>query len=43
VCLDANENIYTIAIAKMLMENKGLAMVVAVGTFTGKKVGPTHF
>ncbi len=43
VCLDANENIYTQALGKLLTDYEGLGMIEAVGRYTGKKVGPTHF
>ena len=43
VCIDANENIYTQALGKMLTDPKGLGMVKAVGAYTGKKIGPTYF
>jgi hypothetical protein len=43
VCLDANKNIYTQAIGKLLTDYKGLGMIEAVGRYTGKKIEPTHF
>ena len=43
VCLDANEHIYKKSIGKMLMDPNSLAMREVVGTFTGKKIGPTFF
>ena len=43
VCLDANENIYTQALGRMLTDPEGLRMVESVGKYTGKKVGPTYF
>jgi hypothetical protein len=43
VCLDANKNIYTQALGKMLTNPKGLGMIEAVGRNTGKKIGPTYF
>ena len=43
VCMDANENIYTQALGKMLTDPEGLGMVEAVGAYTGKKIGPTYF
>ena len=43
VCLDANENIYTQALGKMLTDPEGLGMIEAVGGYTGKKIGPTYF
>jgi hypothetical protein len=43
VCIDANENIYTQALGKMLTNPEGLGMVEAVGAYTGKKIGPTYF
>ncbi len=43
VCLDANENIYTQALGKMLTNPEELEMVEAVGSYTGKKISPTYF
>ena len=43
VCLDANENIYTKQIGKELTDCEGLKMVEAVGDFTGRPLGATHF
>ncbi len=43
VCIDANKNIYTKALGKLLTDYEGLGMIEAVGRYTGKKVGPTHF
>jgi len=43
VCLDANENIYTQALRKLFTDPGGLGMIEAVGRYTGKKIGPTHF
>ena len=43
VCLDANENIYSKSIGKALTNLEGLAMKEVVGTFTGRRVGPTYF
>jgi len=43
VCLDANKNIYTQAIGKMLTDPEVLGMIEAVGSYTGKKIGPTYF
>ena len=43
VCMDANENICTQALEKMLTDPEGLGMVEAVGAYTGKKIGPTYF
>jgi hypothetical protein len=43
VCLNANENIYTQALGKLLTDSEGLGMIEAVGRYTGKKIGPTHF
>ncbi len=43
VCLNANENIYTQAMGKMLTDPEGLGMIEAVGRYTGKKIGPTYF
>jgi hypothetical protein len=42
VCLDANENIYSKSIGKALTNLEGLAMKEVVGTFTGRRVGPTY-
>ncbi len=43
VCINANKNIYTQALVKMLTDTKGLGMIEAVGQYTGKKIGPTYF
>jgi len=43
VCLDANEDIYRKAIGKALMEEDGLDMKEVVGSYTGKRIGPTFF
>ncbi len=43
VCLDANENIYTQALGKLLTNPEGLGMIEAVGRYTGKKIGPKYF
>ncbi len=43
VCLDANENIYTQALGKLLTDSEGLEMIEAVERYTGKKIRPTHF
>ena len=43
VCLDANENIYTQALRKLLIDPEGLGMIEAEGRYTGKKIGPTYF
>jgi hypothetical protein len=43
VCLDANKNIYTKAIGRMLMDPEGLGMVKALGQYTGEKIDPTYF
>ena len=43
VCLDANENIYTQALGKLLTDPEGLGMIEVVGRYTGKRIGPTHF
>ena len=43
VCLDANENIYTQALGKLLPNPEGLGMIEAVGRNTGKKIVPTYF
>jgi hypothetical protein len=43
VCLDANEDIYKNAIGKALTEEGTLAMKEVVGSYTGKRIGPTHF
>jgi len=43
VCLDANENIYTQALGKLLTNPKSLGMIEAVGRYTGKKIGPMYF
>ncbi len=37
VCLNANENIYTQALGKILTDPQGLGMIEAVGRYTGKK------
>ncbi len=41
VCLDVNENIYMQALGKMLTNPEGLGMIEAVGSYMGKKIGPT--
>ncbi len=43
ICLNANKNIYTQAMGKMLTNPKGLGMIEAVGRYTGKRIGPTYF
>jgi hypothetical protein len=43
VCLDANENIYTQALGKLLTDSKGLGMIEAVRRYTGEKIGPTYY
>ncbi len=43
VCLDANKNIYTQALGRMLTDPEGLGMVETTGKYTGKKIGPTYF
>ena len=43
VCLDANEDIHRKAIGKALMEEDGLDMKEVVGSYTGKRIGPTFF
>ncbi len=43
VCLDANKNIYTQALGKLLTNYEGLGMIEAVGRYTVKKIGPMHF
>jgi hypothetical protein len=43
VCLDANEDIYKKGIGKALTEEGALAMKEVVGSYTGKKIGPTFF
>ena len=43
VCMDANENIYTKRIGKMLTDENGLVMTEVVGAFTGQKLGATFF
>ena len=43
VCLDANENIYTQALGKLLTDPEGLGMVETVGRYTGRRIGPTFF
>ncbi len=43
VCLDANEDIYKKAIGKALTKEGVLAMKELVGSYTGKKIGPTFF
>ncbi len=43
VCLDANEDIYKKAIGKALKEEGVLVMKEVVGSYTGKKIGPTFF
>jgi hypothetical protein len=43
VCLDANKNIYTQALWKLLTNLEGLRMIEVVGRYTGKKIGPTYF
>ena len=43
VCLNANENIYTQALRKLLTDPEGLGMIEAVERYTGKKIGPTYF
>jgi hypothetical protein len=43
VCLDTNKNIYMQALGKMLTNPKGLGMIEAVGSYTGKKIGHTYF
>jgi hypothetical protein len=43
VCMDANENIYSKSIGKMLTHHEGLNMQEVVREFTGKKIGPTFF
>jgi hypothetical protein len=43
VCLDTNEDVYKKSISKALTSVDRLAMKEVVGTFTGKKIGPTYF
>jgi hypothetical protein len=43
VCLDANEDIYKKSLGKALTSEAGLAMKEVVGSYTGKKLGPTYF
>jgi hypothetical protein len=43
VFLDANENIYTQALGKLITDPEGLGIIEAVGRYTGKKIGPTYF
>jgi hypothetical protein len=43
VCLDANEDIYKKGIRKALTEEGALAMKEVVGSYMGKKIGPTFF
>ena len=41
--MDANENIYTKRIGKMLTDGNGLDMTEVVGAFTGQRLGATFF
>ena len=43
VCLNANENIYSKDLGKVLTRSDGLNMSEVVGDFTGSLVGPTFF
>ncbi len=43
VCLDTNEDIYKKAIGKALTEEGVLAIKEVVGSYMGKKIGPTFF
>ena len=43
VCMDANEDIYKKLIGRTLTDQTGLNMEEVVGTFTGRKLGPTFF
>lgn len=43
VCMDVNEDIYRQSIGKALTDTEDLDMTEAVGSFTGKTVGPTFF
>jgi len=43
VCLNANKNIYTQALGKLLTNPDSLGMIEAVGRYTGKNIGPTNF
>jgi hypothetical protein len=43
VCLDANEDIYKKGIGKALTVEGALAMKEVVGSYMGKKIGPTFF
>ena len=42
-CLDANKNIYTQALGKLLTDSEGLRMIEAVRRYAGKKIDPTYF
>ena len=43
VFFNANENIYTQALGKLITDPEGLGIIEAVGRYTGKKIGPTYF
>jgi hypothetical protein len=43
ICLDANGNIYMQMLGEMLTNPEGLGMIEAVGSYTGKKIGPKYF
>ncbi len=43
VCLDANEDIYKNAIGKAHTEEGALAMKEMMGSYIGKRIGPSHF
>ncbi len=43
VCMDANQNVYTKEIGRVLTDVDSLGMVETVGEYTGKTLGATYF